>query len=285
MPLVTRERARSLFSDLTHTAAVPLDPDELLHMPGLRQHGHVFFGDIAVRAYKHKARWMYDERDIRAAARTFAEMSVDLDDVVDVELPRYRDVLERDAEEWSRPHWRRQLMRWMFGQARQKAEEGKSWEERDDSWKKVGANGLPGDLTCACSRYRHSQNIAGTRPLQLLTWSGESWLLPRAYTELLDRWQQREEELTPVPGSAPAGRKGRTGAAGDGTTRGPGTSPCAHRVPGKPASCTPATCAASCTSRRAGATPGQMTTCAGCVGRARRRPGITATTTAMSVAR
>jgi hypothetical protein len=41
---ISREYARSLFADLTQSAAVPLDPDELLHMPGLRQHGHVFFG-------------------------------------------------------------------------------------------------------------------------------------------------------------------------------------------------------------------------------------------------
>ncbi|WP_406364399.1 hypothetical protein [Streptomyces sp. NBC_01579] len=54
---------RSLFADLTQSAPVPLDPDERIHMPGLRQHGHVFFGDTAVRCYKHKARWTYDERD------------------------------------------------------------------------------------------------------------------------------------------------------------------------------------------------------------------------------
>ncbi|MGW3498316.1 hypothetical protein [Streptomyces sp. NPDC001020] len=102
---ISREYARSLFADLTQNAMVPLDPDELLHMPGLRQHGHVFFGDIAVRCYKYKAHWTYDERDIRAAGRTFAEMDVDLDDVVDVHLPVYRDVPERDPEEWHRPNW------------------------------------------------------------------------------------------------------------------------------------------------------------------------------------
>lgn len=53
---ISREYARSLFADLTQSAMVPLDPDELLHMPGLAQHGHVFFGDIAVRCYKHRAR-------------------------------------------------------------------------------------------------------------------------------------------------------------------------------------------------------------------------------------
>ncbi|MFI9588327.1 hypothetical protein ACIHCQ_42595 [Streptomyces sp. NPDC052236] len=88
----------------------------------------------------------------------------------------------------------------MFNQARYKAQEGRPYEEWDDTWREIGANGLPGDLTweefvAAASRHRHSQNIASTRPLRLLTWSGQTWLLPRAYTELLDRWGQREEEL------------------------------------------------------------------------------------------
>ncbi|MGW0761081.1 hypothetical protein ACWD1Y_32170 [Streptomyces sp. NPDC002814] len=197
---ISREYARSLFTDLTRSATVPLDPDELLHMPGLRQHGHVFFGDIALRCYKHKARWMYDERDIRRVGQAFAELRLDLDDVVDVRLPPFRDVLERDPGEWSRPDWRRELMAWMFSQARHKAQYGRPCEEWDDTWKVVGANGLPGDLTweefvAASSRHRYSQNIAGTRPLQLLTWSGENWLLPRAYTKLLDHWELREEEL------------------------------------------------------------------------------------------
>ncbi|MEV0694072.1 hypothetical protein [Streptomyces sp. NPDC050388] len=94
----------------------------------------------------------------------------------------------------------------MFGLARHKAHDGILYDEWNDAWQRVGVNGLPGDLTweefvAASSRYRHSQNMAGTRPLELLTWSGEGWLLPRAYIELLDRWAQREEELgQPGPG-------------------------------------------------------------------------------------
>ncbi|MER6394079.1 endonuclease domain-containing protein [Streptomyces sp. NPDC001523] len=197
---ISREYARSLFVDLTQNAQVPLDPDELIHMPGLRQHGHVFFGDIAVRAYKHKARWTYDERDIRAAGRALADLEVRLDDVVDAQLPAYRDIPERDPEKWDRPDWRRRLVSWMFSRARnQLLDQGRHYDEWG-SWRDIGANGLPGELTweefIASSRTRYQQNIAGTRPLQLLTWSGETWLLPRAYSELLDRWEQREEELT-----------------------------------------------------------------------------------------
>ncbi|MDL5206643.1 endonuclease VII domain-containing protein [Streptomyces sp. ALI-76-A] len=197
---ISREYARSLFADLTQNAPVPLDPDELLHMPRLRQHGHVFFGDIAVRCYKHKARWTYDERDIRAAGRAFADMEVDLDDVVDVQLPAYRDLPERDPEEWHRPNWRRQLVSWMFARAQnQLLEQGRSYDAWG-SWRNIGANGLPGELTweefvASSSKARHLQNIAGTRPLQLLTWSGETWLLPRAYVDLLDRWERRQDEL------------------------------------------------------------------------------------------
>ncbi|WP_234335401.1 MULTISPECIES: hypothetical protein [Streptomyces] len=233
---ISREYARSLFADLTQSATVPLDPGELL-MPGLRLHGHVFFGDIALRCYKHKARWTYDERDIRRAGHAFAELRLDPGDVLDVQLPPFRDIPDRDPEEWSHPDWRRQLVSWMFNQARHKAQDRRPYEEWNDAWKVIGANGLPGDLSweeliAASSRHRHSprfppavdpeyesaptlhhwqalriralrssasyetsQNIASTRPLQLLTWSGETWLLPRAYVELMDRWQQRETEL------------------------------------------------------------------------------------------
>src|SRR3954453_20300409 len=133
---ISREYARSLFADLTHNAMVPLDPDELLYMPGLAQHGHVFFGDIAVRCYKHKARWMYDERDIRRMGQALAELRLDLDDVVDVQLPAFRD--KREPDDWYRLDWRRQLVSWMFGQARNKTQEGRPYEEWDDSWQKVG---------------------------------------------------------------------------------------------------------------------------------------------------
>ncbi|MFI2241233.1 endonuclease domain-containing protein [Streptomyces chrestomyceticus] len=196
---ISREYARSLFTDLTQSAMVPLDPDELLHMPGLRLHGHVFFGDIAVRCYKHKARWMYDERDIRRTGRALAELQLGLDDVVQAQLPPYRDHGACDPKDWDRVDWRHRLVSWMFAQARHKAQDGRPYEEWNDAWKRVGANGLPGDLTwdelVAASVERYSPNMAGTRPLELLTWSGKKWLLPRAYIALLDRWEQRENEL------------------------------------------------------------------------------------------
>ncbi|MGW5259099.1 hypothetical protein ACWERW_40625 [Streptomyces sp. NPDC004012] len=99
-------------------------------MPGLRQHGHVFFGDKAVRCYRHKVCWMYDERDILAACRAFAELELDLDDVVDVQLPPYRDIPERDPEECHRPDWPRRLVSWMVDRARNKlVQEERPYEE------------------------------------------------------------------------------------------------------------------------------------------------------------
>ncbi|MFF4534220.1 endonuclease domain-containing protein [Streptomyces sp. NPDC001407] len=202
MTLITPDYARTLFADLTQNSAVPLDPDDLFHMGSLRRHGHVVIGDVALRCYKYKARWQYDERDVRRAARAYAEFRLDLGDVVDLQLPAYRDFGEReqDPEVWDRANWRRRLVWWMFGEARRKAvEEGRSDGEWD-AWQRVGPNGLPGGLTmeefvAGRQRSRLAQNIAGTKPLTLLSWSGENWLLPRAYAELLDRWEHVEEDL------------------------------------------------------------------------------------------
>lgn len=288
---IGREYARSLFVDLTKSAAVPLDPDELLHMPGLRRHGHVFFGDVAVRCYKHKARWTYDERDIRAASRALVELDLDRDDVVDVQLPPYRDMPERDPEEWQRLNWRRQLVSWMFDRARYKLfREERPYEEWGD-WQTIGANGLPGGLSweefaASSSKYRHLRNIAGTRPLQLLTWSRENWRLPRAYADLLDRWERREEE--PVARArlcSSCGEQGpRTGATGGLRPR-RATTPGAHHAHGRPSSRTTVTFAACRTRSTVGAARGRTTTCAGCARRARRRHGDTATSTASYGAR
>ncbi|MEE1736397.1 endonuclease domain-containing protein [Streptomyces sp. BE147] len=199
--LISREYARSLFADLTQNAMVPLDPDELVHMPDRAQYDYVLFGDVAVRCYKHKGRWGYAERDIRRAGQTLAELRLDLEDMAVVQLPAYHASGESDWEEWSRTDWRRCLMSWMCGRARDKAlREGRPYEEWRDSYLLIGDNGLPGGLdweefVAASNRYRHTRNMGGTRLLELLTWSGKQWLLPRAYMELLDRWVLREEEL------------------------------------------------------------------------------------------
>ncbi len=139
---ISRGYARSPFADLTQSATVPLDPDELLHMPGLRPARPRLLGDIAVRCYKHRARWTYDERGIRAAGRTFADLDPDLDDVVDVQLPAYHDVPERDPKEWHRPDRRRRPVSWTVDRARHKLiQEEHPYEERG-AWTNTGPNGL-----------------------------------------------------------------------------------------------------------------------------------------------
>ncbi|MER0476843.1 endonuclease domain-containing protein [Streptomyces sp. Edi2] len=191
--IISPDYAHSIFTDLTQSAAVPLAPNELTRLRRFQQHGHVFFGDVALRRYKYRGRWGYDERDIRRAGRTLADVPLDLDDVVEVRLPAYRDAGERDPEDWCRPEWRRQLMTWMFDLALRKHHE-RPFEERED-WKAIGESGLPGGLTWEEFVEARNWSIAGTLPLQLLTWSEENWLLPRAYAELMDRWEQRENEL------------------------------------------------------------------------------------------
>ncbi|WP_030866587.1 hypothetical protein [Streptomyces sp. NRRL S-37] len=80
----------------------------------------------------------------------------------------------------------------MVDRARHKlVQESRPHDEWGD-WRVIGGHGLPGGLTwdefvASSSQARHLRNIAGTRPLQLLARSGSTWLLPRAYTEFLDR--------------------------------------------------------------------------------------------------
>jgi hypothetical protein len=142
---------------------------------------------------------MYAEREVRSAGCVLAGLE-DLDDVVDVQLPAPRNAPEGAPDPWQRLDWRSRLVSWMFDRARdQRYELGRHCDEWG-SWRKIGANGLPGELTwevfvASSSARRNRQNIAGTRPLQLLTWSGENWRLPRAYVDLLDRYERREGEL------------------------------------------------------------------------------------------
>ncbi|MFF4420684.1 hypothetical protein ACFY04_07830 [Streptomyces sp. NPDC001549] len=121
-------------------------------------------------------------------------------------VPTFDDRRERGFEEWARPNWRGRLVSWMFNQAlRKEALEGRhrhvqaAGHVEPGDWRALNANGLPGGLeweefVAFSSRFRYLQNIAGTRPPQLLKWSGEGWLLPRAYTDLLGRWELREVE-------------------------------------------------------------------------------------------
>ncbi|MFJ1610408.1 endonuclease domain-containing protein [Streptomyces sp. NPDC088253] len=198
MAQISPKLAHTYFTELSVGSAVPLDLDDLLHMMNMRRHNHVVIGDIALRCYKNKSKWTYDERDVRRAAQALADFRLDVDDVLEVPLPAHCDHDEQDAEDRGRADWRRKIASWLFWQARHKQTEGRPYEEWDDSWTRIGASGLPGELTwdefvAACTRFRG--NIANTRPLELMTFTGGSLFLPRAYAELLDRWEQVEENL------------------------------------------------------------------------------------------
>lgn len=104
---------------------------------------------------------------IRHAGQALAELRLDPDDVVDVQLPAYRELKGSDPEEWQRVDRRRRLVSQMFGQARHKPQDGRPYEDWDDSWKQVGASGLPGDLTWeefVASSGRYRRGITGARP-------------------------------------------------------------------------------------------------------------------------
>ncbi|MFD5079551.1 endonuclease domain-containing protein [Streptomyces sp. NPDC058371] len=198
MAQISPRLAHAYFNEISAGSAVPLDLDGLLHMVDLRRRSYVVIGDIALRCFKNKSKWTYDERDIRRGAQEYADFRLDIDDRVEVQLPAYRDHNEHAPE--GRADWRREIASWLFWQARQKHQEGRPYEEWDDSWKRIGVGGLPGELTwdefvAARSGTRLRKSIANTRPLELMTFSGGSLSLPRGYAELLDRWEQVEEDL------------------------------------------------------------------------------------------
>jgi hypothetical protein len=197
--------ARAAFAEMTHGAPLPLNPDALLRTKSshLRGHGHIVIGDIALRVYKHKGRWLYDEREVRQAAQVLANVGVDRSDLVEVDLPAYRsheEHLAEDEETRDRANWRGQISSWMREEAflKQPLEQRLRFERSD--WEEIGENGLPGGLTwdefvSTRTASRRTCTIAGTRPLELLTRSADRWWLPRTYAEVLDRWEEVEDEL------------------------------------------------------------------------------------------
>ncbi|MER7990345.1 hypothetical protein ABTY53_32885 [Streptomyces noursei] len=192
--LLSPKSACVTFEDLTQNCALPLAPEALFRTQLLRHHSHIVIGDVALRGYKHKARWTYDDRDVRRASRALAELPVDFDDLAEVHPPEYRD---HDPEAGERSDWRRQLRSWMYDAAFYKSLRERRYGE---DYRKIGENGLPGTLTMdefvqARNDMLHMHHIAGTKPRGLLSWSGEYWLLPRAYAELLDRWELLEDDL------------------------------------------------------------------------------------------
>ncbi|GAA3311734.1 endonuclease VII [Streptomyces cinereospinus] len=109
MAQISPRLARTYFAEISAASALPLDPDDLVHMVRLRQHGHVVIGDIAIRCYKNRSKWTYDERDIRRAAQAFADFRLDLGDVVEFQVPPYRERDDQDPEERGWADWREKI--------------------------------------------------------------------------------------------------------------------------------------------------------------------------------
>lgn len=123
----------------------PLDPGEVIPGKGhFLRHGHVIIGDIALRGFKDKGRWKYDDRDVRRAGQALAAVDVDHHDLIEIQVPRPLLAGETDAaESWNRADWRRTLSSWMHSAALQKElDEGRDWSGLAE----IGENGLPGRL-------------------------------------------------------------------------------------------------------------------------------------------
>ncbi|MGQ4436643.1 MULTISPECIES: endonuclease domain-containing protein [unclassified Streptomyces] len=222
--LISPQLARDTLADLTSACCLPLDASELIPARGqFLAHGHVFVGDLAVRGYKDKGRWKYDDRDIRRVGETLAAVTIDTSDMVVTQVPNRRYFDDREIfDDWSRADWRRTLNSWIYTAARRSRHQESDTVAREydpaadfdlfdpmsadildtavndvwSSWYEIGPHGLPGELTFEdLVSFYGERTIAGTRPLQLLTWSGTHWALPRAYAEMMDRWQERDRAL------------------------------------------------------------------------------------------
>jgi hypothetical protein len=210
--LISPQLARDILADLTKDCGLALDAGELIPGKGeFLDNGHVFIGDVAVRGYKDKGRWKYDDRDIRHAGQTLAAVAIDTNDVVEARVPSRRYFEDRQSfDDWNRADWRRTLNYWIYAAARRSRRRGFSavatigmnnTDDFDtDVWSsryEIGPHGLPGQLTFeGLVSFYGERTIAGTRPLKLLTWSGTHWVFPGAYADMLDRWQERDRALT-----------------------------------------------------------------------------------------
>lgn len=179
MAPISPEYANQLLAELTEGCPVPAAPASLSRYT-FQISNHVLIGDTAVRGYKYKGRWRLDDRDIRAAGNRLASLPFDPDDPVDAHL----------APAEHNQTWRTQIFRWF----------------EHISYQDQSANGCCCDGQQPCHRTRPNRYglgcgatfeqveerygrspIACTNPLPLLTWSGTTWMVPRAYAALLDR--------------------------------------------------------------------------------------------------
>ncbi|MDX3695029.1 endonuclease domain-containing protein [Streptomyces europaeiscabiei] len=169
MSYLTPPGALALFEGLTHNAQIPLDYREITRARRYQPHDYVLLGDTPARRFKHGGRWRYLEQDIRRAGQALARLVFDPHDVVTVRL--------HEASPASRPDWRGWIGSHLYTLPTRPGQVGPS---RTPDWTALRSS---------------TWSLAGTFPLRLLTHAGGQWLLPRAFVELMDRWQERENEL------------------------------------------------------------------------------------------
>lgn len=188
--LMTPPFARDTLAELTKDSALPLVPNVLLKTKWLSHHGHILVGDNALRAFK-TAKWRYDERDIRRAAHALNAITVDPQDLVEIQISTrafWQPGMER-PEEYD---WRREMAGLVDNVAFRHGYRTEGW----DSSYAIGAHGLPGQITLdQVIAQCENRSIGGLQPLKALTWSGTAWFLPRACADLLDRWQDLDRIL------------------------------------------------------------------------------------------
>ncbi|MGW6941356.1 endonuclease domain-containing protein [Streptomyces xanthophaeus] len=191
--LMSPELARDTLAELIQDCALPIRPDVLLKTKWIHNHGHIVIGGNAIRAFKDKARWRYDERDIRRAGHQLVSVTVDPQDLVEVQILRR----ERRAD-YSQPpdeaDWRRGLAWQIHHAAFLRSYRAGDGIPSDDV---INEHGLPGQITLdnVINHYANT-SIGGLQPLRALTRTGPaSWSLPRACTTLLDCSQALEQTL------------------------------------------------------------------------------------------
>jgi hypothetical protein len=160
--------AARLFADLTRTSAVPVD-SRALDRYDVWAHDHLVIGAVPVRLFKVRGRWHVLGREVRRAAAEMAAVRLDWHDLVPVtDGPTRR--------------WRRDITQAFESTGARTPAELKRYG---------GLHDTPQHAEQWCDWHR----IAGTLYLSLVVPEAGRWCLPRAYADLLDRWEAQEDRL------------------------------------------------------------------------------------------
>jgi hypothetical protein len=226
--LISLDMAKELLAELTQAAPVPVDLRRL-RSDLLRDHGHILMGDVPLRGYKRSNAWWIDERDVRRAGQALAGLAVDPTDLVPLELTwSHFERHERPAGDRN-PGWRNMVRHLMCRRVVRNADAGRrNYRKLFDAGEEPSTIRAVTEILAAEVRFRTEfeprrhplrperdmswwETIGGTSPLDHLSRVENRWMLPRAYRDLLDRWQAEEARLTALARTCT--RCGATGGA------------------------------------------------------------------------